>query len=133
MATHTPGNAREETPSRSRRIRVAVDEAFEFLSDPKNLPLWFGGRVGDELHLDAEPSARTVHLRWGAPGMWRHMVTGVAPEEDASRVTITFVPVPGCDGVCLDREILAASGRLSRLARALRDRSHLVDSEGYWT
>jgi hypothetical protein len=65
--------------------------------------------------------------------LWRNRVTGVAPEEDASRVTITFVPVPGCDGVCLDREILAASGRLSRLARALRDRSHLVDSEGYWT
>jgi uncharacterized protein YndB with AHSA1/START domain len=127
-----------ETPRRSRRIGTDPDETFEFLSDPENLPLWWGNQEAADSpgaagpHLDADPSARAIHLRWGSPGMWRHMVTTVENEGTGSRVTITFIPVPGCDGVCLDREILRARGQLQRLARILRARSHLVDSEGYW-
>ncbi|MFH1680118.1 MAG: hypothetical protein ABIH26_05665 [Candidatus Eisenbacteria bacterium] len=125
-----------ETPHRSRKIRADADEVFDFLSEKRNLPLWWGpsanGEGDDELHMDVEAGSRTLHLRWGSPGMWRHMATTVVPEKDASRVTIRFVPVPGCDGVCLDREILRARGQLGRLARLLRGRAHLIDSEGYW-
>ncbi|MBM3320147.1 MAG: hypothetical protein FJY73_05660 [Candidatus Eisenbacteria bacterium] len=129
---------RNDTPRRSRKISADADETFEFLSDDRNLPSWWGSGAEREeegaegLHMDADPGARAVHLRWGSPGMWRHMVASVAPDGPGSRVTIQFVPVPGCDGVCLDREILRAGGSLRRLARLLDRRAHLVDTDHYW-
>jgi len=60
------------------------------------------------------------------------METRVRPDGDGARVTVAFVPVPGCGGVCLEREILRAGGYLRRLKQALEGRVHLVDSHGYW-
>lgn len=138
-ARHLPdSNDSLRTHVRSRKVAADPEEAFEFLADAAHLPLWWGraepagekGAAGP--HVDSDAAAHTVHIRWGSPGLWRHMVTVVERENSGSRVTIAFVPVPGCDGVCLDREILRAPGQLQRLARILEARSHLVDSEGYW-
>ena len=123
-----------ELPKRIRKIAADADEIFEFLADEENLDRWWrsAGDGGEAVHFDTDPDNLTVHLRWGAPGTWRHMETSVEPEGEGSTITITFVPVPGCEGICLEREILRAGGCLRRLRDVLEGRSHLVDSDNYW-
>lgn len=126
----------EKKPFRSRWIGAEPEEVFDLIGDRENLPQWWGGESGspsgEEIHFDSDPPGLSVHLRWGSEGQWRHMVTRVEAERNGSRVTIRFVPVPGCEGVCLEREILRAGGALRRIRRVLEGRHHLVDSHGYW-
>ena len=112
------------------------EEIYDFIGDPGHLDRWWShpdeGEEDGEAHFDADPSSLSVHLRWGSPGRWRHMRTWIEGEETGSRVAIEFVPVPGCGGVCLEREILRAGGWLRRIKQALEARSHMVDSDNYW-
>lgn len=134
QSAETP-SAGGETPRESRHVPVEPDEVYEFLADESHLLRWWSppDDLEGEPHFDAEPSAHRIHLRWGSPGMWRHMIARIEREREGARVWIEFVPVPGCGGVCLEREILRAAGWLARLQKTLEVRSHLLDSDHLWT
>jgi len=133
MIEPVPLEERKGGPKRSEKIAAEVEEILDFLADEANLPRWWRApERAREIHLDADPASLRVDLRWGGPGMWRHMAVSVEREGDGSRVVATFLPVPGCAGVCLDREILKVSGALRRLRSLVEGRAHLTGSDGYW-
>lgn len=123
-----------DSPRRTEFVAAEPEEIYDFIGDPEHLDRWWSAPDDgeEEAHFDADPSGLAVHLRWGSPGMWRHMKTRIEREGAGSRVTIEFVPVPGCGGVCLEREILRAGGWLRRIKGSLEARSHMVDSDHYW-
>lgn len=127
-------------PTKSIRVDAEADEVFEFLSQESNLARWWfrpGLKLDDSReggwHFQTHPELLSIDLRWGRSGDWRHVRAIVEPREDGARVAMTVHPVPGCPTGCLEREAIRSRRDLSRLKSALESRSHLIDSDGYWT
>lgn len=129
------------TDTRTIRLNAPREQAFEFLGNPQNLPLWAvafahsvwpdgddwrvqtaQGDIGLRMSVDAAQGTIDFHMS-PAPGVWLTAYSRVVPAGEGSEYIFTQIQSAGMPDAAFEGQVTALREELEILQRIMKARA----------